>query len=256
MKKLLLNSIGVFSILSLFLLTACDKSSTSPSSSSSSTNAVLPTVTTSVPGSITTSGASAGGNVTDDGGADVTERGVCWSTSKNPTTANSKKTSGTGKGSFSASMSGLAENTVYFVRAYAKNSKGTAYGNEYSFTTEVSTPPSTAKIKVTVNISSTAWNNDCESDKDIQIELADPSLSIRTKTFTGSNLDQQFSYTFANISQPGTYQIELYTRKTGSSSNWAVWSSSTVFVSVSSSQISNGTTISRSVTIGSDDLCY
>lgn len=253
MKKTLLKSIAALSIFSVILFTACDKGSTSPSSSSSSSNAVLPTVTTSVPGSITTSAASAGGNVTDDGGADVTERGVCYSTSKNPTTSNSKKTSGTGKGSFSASMSGLAENTTYFVRAYAKNSKGTAYGNEYSFTTEATTPPSTAKIKVTVNITNQAWDNDCERDKDVKIELWDPSNNTRFKSFTDPA--QQFSHTFANISQAGTYEVELYTRKTGTT-QWGIWTSATVYITVTSSQISGGSTVSKSVTLGSSDLCY
>ena len=95
----------------------------------------LPTVTTSQVTNITETAATGGGNVTDDGGATVTQRGVCWSTSHNPTTSNNHGTSGTGTGSFTCLMTGLTPNTTYYVRAYATNSQGTAYGNEVSFMT-------------------------------------------------------------------------------------------------------------------------
>jgi len=85
---------------------------------------------------ITHNSASISGNVTSDGGAAVTSRGVCWSTSQNPTVADSKTTNGTGTGSFTADLTGLTSNTTYYARAYATNSKGTGYGNEVSFTTE------------------------------------------------------------------------------------------------------------------------
>jgi hypothetical protein len=97
--------------------------------------ATVPTVTTTAISAITSSGAASGGNVTADGGATVTERGICYSTTANPTTANSKVTSGSGTGTFTASMTGLAANTTYYVRAYAINAQGTAYGSQVSFTT-------------------------------------------------------------------------------------------------------------------------
>jgi uncharacterized protein (TIGR02145 family) len=94
-----------------------------------------PAVTTAVVSSITQVSAVSGGNVTDDGGAEVTARGVCWGTSQNPTTSSSKTSDGTGTGTFSSSITGLTAGTSYFVRAYATNSEGTSYGNEVSFTT-------------------------------------------------------------------------------------------------------------------------
>ncbi|QTA83104.1 fibronectin type III domain-containing protein [Desulfonema limicola] len=100
--------------------------------------ASIPTVTTSTPGSITQTGANSGGNVTSDGGASVTSRGVCWSTSQNPTTAGSKTSNGSGTGIFSSAITGLSPGTSYYVRAYAVNSKGTGYGNQVSFTTSSS----------------------------------------------------------------------------------------------------------------------
>ena len=95
----------------------------------------VPTVTTQTPSNISYTTATCGGNVTTDGGQNVTARGICYSTSPNPTTANSKVTSGSGIGSFTCNLSGLLENTTYHIRAYAINSNGTAYGNQISFTT-------------------------------------------------------------------------------------------------------------------------
>jgi uncharacterized repeat protein (TIGR01451 family) len=94
-----------------------------------------PTVTTAAVSDITTTTASSGGNVTSDGGAAVTARGVCWSTSANPTIANSHTTDGTGIGEFASSLTSLSPGTTYHVRAYAINSAGTAYGGEKTFAT-------------------------------------------------------------------------------------------------------------------------
>ena len=99
------------------------------------TNGTLPTITTNVISSITQTTAVGGGNVLTNGGLNVFERGICWSTNNNPTTANSLIRLGFGTGSFSGSFSGLTPNTTYYVRAYAINSNGTAYGNQVSFTT-------------------------------------------------------------------------------------------------------------------------
>ncbi len=74
------------------------------------------------------------GIVTSDGGASVTETGICWSTSHNPTTANDKII-GTGPQSYTCMLGGLTTNTQYYVRAYAINSEGTAYGAEITFRT-------------------------------------------------------------------------------------------------------------------------
>ena len=105
--------------------------------------AMMPTVTTSAITQITETTAVAGGNVTSDGGATVTERGVVYSTSQNPTTANSKVQCGSGTGAFSCNLSNLQENTTYYVRAYAINKNGTSYGEQNSFTTNKSTSSNT-----------------------------------------------------------------------------------------------------------------
>ncbi len=94
------------------------------------TSITLPTITTSSVTSVSSTTATSGGNITSDGGSTVTARGVCWSTSQNPTISNSKTTNGAGTGNFTSSITGLLPGTTYYVRAYATNSVGTAYGNE------------------------------------------------------------------------------------------------------------------------------
>ncbi len=95
-----------------------------------------PTVSTEEISSITLTSASGGGNISSDGGAAVTVKGVCWSTANNPTTSDSKTADGSGTGSFTSLIDNLSANTVYYVRAYATNSAGTGYGQERSFTTK------------------------------------------------------------------------------------------------------------------------
>ena len=92
-----------------------------------------PIVTTTAITGTTDTAATGGGNISSDGGAAVTERGICWSTSENPLTIHSKTSDGTGDGSFASALTGLAPGTTYHVRAYAVNAIGTAYGSDVSY---------------------------------------------------------------------------------------------------------------------------
>lgn len=93
------------------------------------------TVTTASITNITQTTATAGSNVNTDGGIAVTARGICWNTTGNPTTTDSKTTDGSGIGDFTSNLTSLIANTTYYVRAYATNSKGTAYSEQVSFKT-------------------------------------------------------------------------------------------------------------------------
>jgi uncharacterized protein (TIGR02145 family) len=96
----------------------------------------FPSLSTTAVSTITGTTAISGGTISSDGGSVVTARGVCWSTVPGPTVALATKTSnGSGTGSFISNITGLSINTTYYVRAYATNGVGTAYGNEISFTT-------------------------------------------------------------------------------------------------------------------------
>lgn len=97
--------------------------------------AILPSLTTKAPNSVTQTSAISGGYTTTDGGAPITVRGICWSTTENPSIALiTKTTDGIGTGAFTSSLSGLTMGFTYYVRAYATNSIGTSYGEQKSFT--------------------------------------------------------------------------------------------------------------------------
>ncbi|MCL4482236.1 MAG: fibrobacter succinogenes major paralogous domain-containing protein [Bacteroidetes bacterium] len=125
------------------------------------TLAILPTLTTTDLSSITSTSATSGGNITNDGGAAITARGVCWGLSQTPTTTNSKTTDGTGKGNFTSSITGLSANTTYHVRAYATNSLGTGYGEDITLTTTQFTYGSVSDVEgntyKTVTIGNQIW---------------------------------------------------------------------------------------------------
>lgn len=94
-----------------------------------------PVVLTTQASEITSTSASAGGNVTDDQGSAITSRGVCWSTSPNPTTSDQCSSDGSGQGTFISQLANLTSDTTYYYRAFATNGAGTSYGGQYTLTT-------------------------------------------------------------------------------------------------------------------------
>lgn len=125
---------SMIAVLSVLLLTNCEKETDIPKDDGD-TNTTIPVLTTTEVTEITQTIAISGGVISSDGGALVTERGVCWSTSENPTIADNKTLDGVGAGTFISSITDLTANTTYYLRAYATNSKGTGYGSIISFTT-------------------------------------------------------------------------------------------------------------------------
>lgn len=95
----------------------------------------LPVVTTAAITGLAKTSAITGGEVTYDGGATVSARGIVWGVNADPTLANNKIDVGTGTGVFVSTITGLTKNTSYHVRAFATNSAGTAYGADVPFTT-------------------------------------------------------------------------------------------------------------------------
>ncbi len=118
------------------ILISCKKNTDRPTTP---TNA-NPVVTTASPSSITASSAISGGTVSNNGGADITERGICFSLSASPTVQDQKITSGSGDGTFTCTMTSLTVNSNYYVKAYVVNSDGVFYGNEVSFHTQDPVP--------------------------------------------------------------------------------------------------------------------
>lgn len=187
-------------------------------------NTDLATLLTKWVTSITQTSAKTGGNITNEGSSSITERGVVFSTSQSPTTSDSVVNSGDGIGDYDSDLLSLIPNTTYYLRAFAVNSSGTAYGNEISF--------------VTLETDQTlipCYSMDCESLDDITNEVytisssADDAWSIdegysgngfflSTGSYGGYiefslNIPSQSKVTFWTKSMnPGNYgQIPVFT---------------------------------------------
>ncbi|MGE0077401.1 MAG: DNA/RNA non-specific endonuclease [Bacteroidales bacterium] len=145
------------------------------------TKTELASVTTSSASSITSISAVCGGNVISSGGGSVIERGVCWSTSASPTIANSKVSSGTGTGSFTCNVSGLSAGTTYYVRAYATNAGGTAYGTDQTFTTDAIVAVDNSHLLLGNPSGATA---DVANENDYLMEKTQYSLSYNNSKLT------------------------------------------------------------------------
>lgn len=180
----------------------------------------LPTVSTTTPTSVTQSSCATGGNVSQDGGATVTERGICYSTTANPTTANSKVAdSGTGTGTFATNITGLSTNTTYHVRAYAVNSQGVAYGGDFSFTTLTQT---SSIPTVTTTTASSITENSCATGGNVTSDGGLPVLergvcyggtpnptTNNSKVMSGTGVGS-FSVTLSNLNYSSTYYARAY----------------------------------------------
>jgi hypothetical protein len=127
----LISTLLFCTVCSFLLITGCAKKG-----SDDPVNVpVIPVISTVAVNGITQESATSGGIITSDGGASITSRGVCWNTTPDPSILGPHTSDGTGSGSFISQLSGLNPNTPYYVRAWATNSAGTAYGNTLSFTT-------------------------------------------------------------------------------------------------------------------------
>ena len=177
----------------------------------------LPTVTTIEPTNIDYHTAKVNAEVTDDGGATVTERGICYSTSANPTTASTKVTSGTGSGAFSVNLTDLSDSTTYYVRAYAINKKGTSYGEEVSFMTKGYKLPTVTTIEPTnidyhtakVNAEVTDDGGATVTERGICYSTSANPTTASTKVTSGTG-SGAFSVNLTDLSDSTTYYVRAY----------------------------------------------
>jgi hypothetical protein len=144
----------------------------------------IPSLTTNGVSDITLSSAKSGGNIYNDGGEDVSERGICWNTKGNPTYNDQKTSSGSGTGTFASTISGLMPGQTYYVRAYAKNTAGLAYGNQQTFTTLSAVPPS--------------FHNDLT----IRLSSNSATISVKLVSDGGSNITAKGIVWSATVSSP------------------------------------------------------
>ena len=184
-----------------------------------SKSSTIPTLTTKVITSITLTSAVSGGNITDDGGAEVSEKGICWSTSQMPTIEDFKISDGDGSGSYSCNLAGLNPKTMYFVRAYAINSVGTAYGNQVSFITKQIIKVATLTTKAVTSITPTNAVSGGDIIDDGEGEIIsrgvywgtnpDPDIYFEGASADGSGSGSFFSY-LSGLEPETTYYIIAY----------------------------------------------
>ncbi len=181
----------------------------------------LPTLTTDSITQITDTTAFGGGNITDDGGYSVTVRGICWSITPNPDTSSNKTTNGNGSGSFTSNLTGLSANIIYYVRAYAINNVGIAYGEERQFrTTNISNSaiPSVSTDQITAITSSSATGGGNVINDGGQTVTArgicwstspNPDITSPTKTNDGTGTGV-FVSNISGLTSNTTYYVRAY----------------------------------------------
>lgn len=175
----------------------------------------LPMVSTSEVENMGTTTASCGGNVTDDGGAEVTERGVCWATNHSPVVTGSHAMSGSGLGEFTCNMINLVANTTYYVRAYAKNVKGVAYGEEKNFTTLDKPTVSTGAVTNITTSSATGNGSIVSNGGNAVTEQGFCWSTSHNPSITGTHVVAEgdandFSAALTNLSPNTTYYVRAY----------------------------------------------
>jgi hypothetical protein len=165
------------------------------------------------------SSAMSGGEITSDGGADVTLKGLCWNTSTNPINTNNHTTNGFGTDAYTAMLSGLLPNTLYYVRAYAVNKIGTAYGIERTFQTN-GIPTLTATTPVTNIIATTATSGGKITDDGRSPIItrgicwstySNPTVALTTKTVDNSSTSiGSFIANMKGLTPATTYYVRSY----------------------------------------------
>lgn len=180
--------------------------------------------TTAITGTTYYNAALSGGTILSDGitssgGSGITAKGVCWSTSPNPTLANNKTTNGSGNGAYGSTLTGLAPSTTYYVRAYAINSAGIVYGAELSFTTVASALATITTTPASVIVSGTSNSGGTISNEGGSPVTArgvcwstspNPTTALSTKTINGSGAGTFTSVLNGLTLMSTTYYVRAY----------------------------------------------
>ena len=177
---------------------------------------ILPMVTTSEVDYISATTAKCGGEVNSEGDLTVTARGVCWSTADNPTVADSHTVDGSGAGSFTSNITGLTENTTYYVRAYATSGAGTAYGETKTFETADNILPTVTTSEVTNIGNTTAECGGVVTEGDFSVmargvcwNTADNPTIDDSHTVDGGGAGA-FTSTITGLTGSTTYYVRAY----------------------------------------------
>ena len=220
---------------------------------------LLPKVSTASVSNVTETAVDCGGTVTANGYDAVTSRGVCWGTEPNPTVAGSHTYNGSGTGAFTCTLTGLAQGTTYYVRAYATNSMGTAYGAVRSFTTLVDTCPTitmpysedfesyTTSTSISTGVRPTCWEL---VQEDVLMSNSNrPQLCYKSSFAHSGNYSLKMGYrgvyampALSDSVEPNRVKLEMYLRQANAAYclEVGVWEEDGTFVPVAT--FNNSTT--------------
>jgi len=183
------------------------------------TDGFLPTVTTAAVTAITRTTATSGGTITNDGGGTIQSGGVVWATTTNPTTANGVLSDYSTNSSFTSNLTGLNAGTTYYVRAYATNSAGTAYGNERSFTTlPITLPTLTTSAATSITSTYAVSGGNITNDGGgiiaarglVWSTFTNPSLDINQGSSYDGYGTGEWSRTIYNLIPGSTYYVRAF----------------------------------------------
>ncbi len=208
-KNILFYSLTFVTVVFCIFSYSCKKKDDSPtpttttpvknSSNPTQPTTTIPTLTTLTISAVTASSASSGGTITTDGGDSIISKGVCWGTSNNPTTYPNATSDGTGAHNYTSSITGLAPNTTYYVRAYATNNNGIAYGNVVTFKTAMAVAPCTpTKNGITYNFQNQTYS---------VVSAGTYTASYGAYSITGNGTDSDLYIEFSEPPVSGRYTI-------------------------------------------------
>jgi uncharacterized protein (TIGR02145 family) len=180
------------------------------------TLATSPALTTTDITSVTTYSFNTGGIITNNGGADITSRGVCWSLIENPTISDNKTSDGSGIGTFASPITGLNPGTTYYVRAYATNSAGTSYGNQLAIKTITALPTIVTVLITNITSSSGKGGGNITSDGGGSViakgicwsKTSNPTIADN-KTTDGRGSGSYYSQ-MTGLTEKTTYYVRAY----------------------------------------------
>ncbi|AWH83627.1 hypothetical protein HYN59_00185 [Flavobacterium album] len=192
-----------------------------------------PVLTTAAISNLTYNAVTSGGTITNAGGSAITARGVVYATTANPTLSNSSVSAGTGSGTFTSTITGLTDNTTYYVRAYATNATGTSYGNEVTFTTSAVNAP----VATAATYDGTAGTTGFIANWNASAAATEYFLDVATTTAFGATV---ISENFSGCNGNGTSNniagsLDTYLQTTG-------WTGTSVWEGPGNVKLSGGST--------------
>lgn len=185
--------------------------------SSNQNGGATPTVSTNTGLQYGATEAYSGGTIQSDNGYSITAKGLVWSLDPDPVVSLSTKTNeGPGAQNFSSTMTNLSPISNYYYRAYATNSRGTAYGNTYNFTTEDQLPVVTTfdvtNIGTNSATSGLSISNNGSPILESGIIWTESDYELTIDTYQGINNNGEGSLDIGNLQRNAPYSVRGFAK--------------------------------------------